>query len=184
VPHALVATAPFVPALLISRLLSEHRLPGGKALYLALGLAFVLAAGVVLTLVSKLGLRMLRFVTLIPVILTVGAVLKIGSTEIDRRLSVRPLARQITGMETHPLPLAVYGVPREVEYGLTFYRNRLTMRYEWGSVPPEEHLLVAPENWQLEVAKQTLGRRVILLGHYAPQHLDYFWVSAGPSQRP
>jgi 4-amino-4-deoxy-L-arabinose transferase-like glycosyltransferase len=181
--HALVATTPVVPALLIGYVLGEHRLPGGKPLYLALGLTVVLAAGVALTLASKLGWRMLRFVTLIPVILTVGAVLKLGSLELDQRLSGRPLARQIASVEAYPLPLAVYGVPREVEYGLTFYRNRLTMRYEWGRAPSGEHLLVAPENWQAEVVRQTGGRRVSFLGHYAPQHLDYFWVAAEPSAR-
>jgi hypothetical protein len=56
-------------------------------------------------------------------------------------------------METHPLPLAVYHVRRELEYGLTFYRNHLTFNYDWGSVPQEEHLLVAPENSQAEIAK-------------------------------
>jgi 4-amino-4-deoxy-L-arabinose transferase-like glycosyltransferase len=178
--HALVATAAFVPALLISGLLLGHRLPAGKPLYFALGMALVITAGIALTLVSKLGLRMLRFVTLIPVILTIGAVLKLGSADLDEALSARPLARQIASMETRSLPLAVYKVPREVEYGLTFYRNRLTERYEWGRVPSEEHLLVAPENSQADVRRQTLGRRVVLLGHYAPQHLDYFWVAAEP----
>lgn len=178
--HGLVATATLGPALLISRLLAERRLPAGQPLYIALGTTLVIAAGIALTLVSKLGLRMLRFVTLIPVILTIGAVFKLGSTDLDERLSARPLSRQIASMETQPLPLAVYGVPREVEYGLTFYRNRVTVRYEWGSAPGGEHLLVAPENSQADVRKQTMGRRVILLGHYAPQHLDYFWVAAEP----
>src|SRR5205807_2628485 len=127
-------------------------LPAGKPLYFALGVAVVIAAGIALTLVSKLGLRMLRFVTLVPVILTIGAVLKLGTSDLDAELSARPLARQIASMETQPLPLAVYKVPRELEYGLTFYRNRLTVRYEWGSAPKEEHLLVAPENSQADVA--------------------------------
>jgi hypothetical protein len=83
-------------------------------------------------------------------------------------------------METHPLPLAVYHVRRELEYGLTFYRNRLTFNYDWGSVPQQEHLLVAPENSQVEIAKLVAGRRVSYLGHYAGQHVDYYWIAAAP----
>ena len=81
-------------------------------------------------------------------------------------------------METHQLPLAVYGVSREMEYGLTFYRNQPAVRYEAGSVPAEEHLLVAPATWKVNVAIQTTGRRLLFLGHYAPQNVDYYWVSA------
>jgi 4-amino-4-deoxy-L-arabinose transferase-like glycosyltransferase len=179
--HAVLASAVLVPALLISRLLNEHRLPAGKPLVIAGIVALVLGAGIALTLLSKLGLRMLRFVTLIPVILTVAAVVKLGSASLDQTLSARPLAQEIVSMETHPLPVAVYGVPREMEYGLTFYRNQLTRRYEWGSVPAEEHLLVVPENWQAEVAKRVAGRRISFLGHFAPQHVDYFWVAAAGS---
>jgi len=178
VPHALLAAAPIIPALLIAYLITQHRLPGGQPMLVALAVAFVLCAGIALTLVRKTGLRMLRFITLIPVVLTVGAVLKLGSVALDQTLSARPLAQEITGVETHPLPLAVYHVRRELEYGLTFYRNQLTFNYDWGSVPQEEHLLVAPENSQAEVAKLVAGRRVSYLGHYAAQHVDYFWIAA------
>jgi hypothetical protein len=152
-------------------------------MFIALGVAFVLTAGIAVTLVSRLGLRMLRFVTLIPVVLAVAAVLKLGSSPLDQALSARPLAREISSIEAHPLPLAVYGVSRELEYGLTFYRNRWTIRYEWGNVPAGEHLLVAPENWQPEVVKRAAGRRVSFLGHYTPQHVDYFWISAPSSSQ-
>jgi hypothetical protein len=121
---------------------------------------------------------MLRFVTLIPVVLTVGAVLKLGAASLDQTLSARPLAVEIAGVQIHPLPLAVYHVRRELEYGLTFYRNRLTFNYDWGSIPQEEHLLVAPENSQAEIAKLVAGRRVSPLGNYAAQRVDYYWVAA------
>ncbi len=183
VVHALLASAPFVPALLLGYIVAQHRLPAGRPLILALGGAFALVAGIVFTLASRVGPRMLRFVTLIPVLLSVAAVLKIGSTALDQTLSARPVAREIASIETHPFPLAVYGVPRELEYGLTFYRNQETMRYEWGSVPADEHLLIAPENRQSEVAKITTGRRVSFLGNYAPQHLDYYWISAARSEQ-
>ena len=182
VPHALLAASPIVPALLIVYLMTQRRLPGGQPMLVALAVAFVMCAGIALTLAGKLGLRMLRFVTLIPVVLTVAAVLKFGSNAMDQTLSARPLAEEISAMETHVLPLAIYHVPRELEYGLTFYRNRLTLNYDWGSVPAEEHLLVAPENSQPAIIRLVAGRRVSFLGHYAPQHVDYFWVAAAGSE--
>jgi hypothetical protein len=64
-----------------------------------------------------------------------------------------------------------------VEYGLSFYRDQRVARYEAGEIPAGEHLLVAPTAWKDDVLKQTAGRRVTFLGNYAPQGLDYYWVS-------
>ncbi len=182
--HALLAAAPIVSGLLIAYLITQHRLPGGQPMLVALAVAFVVCAGIALTLVRESGLRMLRFVTLIPVVLTVGAVLKLGSAAMDQTFSARPLALEIASMETHPLPLAVYHVRRELEYGLTFYRNHLTFNYDWGGVPSVEHLLVAPENSQAAIAKLVPGRRVSYLGHYAAQHVDYYWIAAAGADSP
>lgn len=182
--HALVAAAPIVPALLIAYLITQHRLPGGQPMLVALAVAFLLCAGIALTLARRNGLRMLRFVTLIPVVLTVGAVMKLGSQALDATLSARPLAQELASVEMHQRPLAVYHIRRELEYGLTFYRNQLSFNYDWGRVLAEEHLLVAQENSQAAIEKVLAGRRVSYLGHYAPQHVDYFWVAAAPSPSP
>jgi 4-amino-4-deoxy-L-arabinose transferase-like glycosyltransferase len=178
VMHALVAAAPIIPSVLIAYVITQHRLPAGRPMFIALVVAFVLCAAIALTLASRLRLRMLRFVTLIPLVLSVAAVLKLGTVSMDQTLSARPLAVELAAVETQQLPLAVYGVPREMEYGLTFYRNQTTARYEAGGIPAEEHLLVAPATWKVNVAKQTAGRRVLFLGNYAPQNVDYYWVSA------
>ena len=77
--HALLAGGPIVPALLIAYLVRSIALPAGRPMLVALAAAFVLCAGIALTLVRRNGLRMLRFVTLIPVLLTVGVVVEIGS---------------------------------------------------------------------------------------------------------
>jgi 4-amino-4-deoxy-L-arabinose transferase-like glycosyltransferase len=182
--HALLAAAPIVPGLLIAYLVMQRRLPGGQPMLVAVAVAFLLCAGIALTLVRKSGLRMLRFITLIPVVFTVAAMLKFGSVAIDQTFSARPLAEEIAALQTRPLPLAVYHVRRELEYGLTFYRNHLTFNYDWGSTPREEHLLVAPENSQGAIAKLVPGRRVSYLGHYAAQHVDYFWVAAADALSP
>jgi len=181
--HAIVATAPIVPALLIVYLVTQRHMPAGRPVWIALAIALVLCLAIAMTLVSRLHLRMLRFVTLIPVVLAVAAVLKLGTTAIDQTLSARPLALELTNVEAQPMPLAVYGVPRELEYGLTFYRNQTAVRYEAENIPGQEHLLVAPTKWKDNVVKETAGRRILLLGHYAPQDVDYYWVSAAAAGR-
>jgi 4-amino-4-deoxy-L-arabinose transferase-like glycosyltransferase len=181
--HALVAAAPIVPSVLIAYLVAQHRLPAGRPMFIALAIAFAMAAAIALTLASRSRLRLLRFVTLIPAVLSVAAVLKLGSVSIDQRFSARPLAVELVSVETHQLPVAVYGVSREMEYGLAFYRNQAIVRYERESVPAEEHLLVAPAAWKVNVAMKTAGRRVLYLGNYAPQDVDYYWVSAAGAPR-
>jgi 4-amino-4-deoxy-L-arabinose transferase-like glycosyltransferase len=175
--HALLASVPIVPAVLIGYAVTQHRLPGGRPMFIAVAIAFVLCLAIAVTLVRG-NLRMLRFVTLVPVVLTVAAVLKLGTTAIDLKLSARPLAMELASVETKQLPIAVYGVQRELDYGLSFYRNQAVQHYESGNVPSGEHLLVAPTTWMHNVVQQTAGRHVTLLGHYAPQAVDYYYVAA------
>jgi len=176
--HAVVACAPIVPALLISFVVTQRRLPSGRPLLIALSVAVVLCIAISATLLGRAHLRMLRFVTLIPVVLAVAAGLKLGTTAIDQKLSTRPLAVELASVETHKLPLAVCGTSREVEYGLAFYRDQVIARYESGNVPAGEHLLVTPPAWKENVTQATAGRRVSFLGHYAPQDVDYYWVAS------
>lgn len=150
-------------------------------MFFALALALVMCMAIAITLLSRAGFRMLRFVTLIAVVLAVAAILKLGTNAIDQTLSTRPLAIELAGVETHKLPIAVSGVSREVEYGLAFYRNQVVARYETGKIPPGEHLLVSPTSWMDNVAKETAGRRVSFLGEYASQKLNYYWVGAAAS---
>ena len=176
--HAIAAAAPIVPALMIQYLVLQHRLPWGRGAAISFMFAAVLAIGIALTLRTKLGFAALRFITLVPVVLGVAALLRLGAPAVDSMLSVRPLANEISHLETKPLPLAVAGVSRETEFGLAFYRNQSIDRYESGEVPADEHLVVAPEGSQTAIAKQVAGRRVSYLGSFAPQGLDYYWVSA------
>jgi 4-amino-4-deoxy-L-arabinose transferase-like glycosyltransferase len=176
--HAITAAAPIVPALMIQYLILQHRLPWGRGAAISFTFAAVLAIGIALTLRTKLGFAALRFITLVPVVLAVAALLRLGAPALDSMLSVRPLANEISHLESKPLPLAVAGVSRETEFGLAFYRNQIIARYESGEVPADEHLVVAPEGSQTAIAKQVAGRRVSYLGSFAPQGLDYYWVSA------
>jgi len=178
--HSVLASATAGLAILYPVL--EHRLGWGLPTAIGWTCAASLAIGIAITLRSRIGLRALRFVTLVPVVLTVAIVLRLDAPYLDNTLSARPLAAEISRLETKRLPLAVLGVSREVEYGLVFYEQQTVYRYESGQVPAGEHLLVAKEGSQIEITKQVTGRRVSYLGTFAPQRLTYYWVAAEHGQ--
>jgi 4-amino-4-deoxy-L-arabinose transferase-like glycosyltransferase len=175
--HAVVAAMPLVPALAVAYLLEQHRLPWNHGTMIALAIALVMAVGIAVALASKAGLRLLYFVTLVPTLFVVAALIKIGAPVVDQTLSARTVARQLSAMESKQLPLAVLGVNRETEYGLAFYRNQAISRYELGQVPASEHLLVAPQGTKTAVVQFAPERRVVFLGNFAPQNVEFYWVA-------
>lgn len=177
--HSMVAAAPIVPALMIQYLLLQHRLPWGRASAISFAFATILGIALAVTLRSRIGWGGIRF-TLVPVALGVAAVLRLGAPALDSTLSARPVANEINRIEKERLTLAVFRVPRELEYGLAFYRNQKIAQYESGEIPAEAHLLIAPEGSQIDIAKELPGRRVSYLGSYAAQGLDYYWIAASP----
>jgi hypothetical protein len=62
---------------------------------------------------------------------------------LDRAYSARPLAEQLAASAPNDETVAVFRVRRDVEYGLSFYRNREVVNYDESGVPDEQHLLVA-----------------------------------------
>jgi hypothetical protein len=130
---------------------------------------------------TKWGLTMLRTATLIPVVLAVALVLRVGSPAMDRLFSARPLANDLGRIEdrfaTKALPIAILRLSREDEYGLQFYFNRPIPRYELGEIPSQEHIVVVPHEIEDRVQKRAAGRQVVHLGTFSPRALEYFWVS-------
>ena len=61
---------------------------------------------------------------------------------LDRTYSARPLADKIGTIVPASETVAVFNVRRDVEYGLSFYRNKETINYDESGVPAEEHVLV------------------------------------------
>jgi len=176
--HSITAALPIVPALMIQYILLQHRLPWNRAARVSSAMALILAVAIALTLRSHYGLRMLRFVSLVPVVLTISALLKIGAPALDNTLSARPVSQQIHQLQNRPMPIALFLVSRETEYGLDFYENQPLGRYELNQIPSEEHLVVAPPNCLKGISKRAPGRRVSYMGSFDAQHLDYFWVAA------
>jgi 4-amino-4-deoxy-L-arabinose transferase-like glycosyltransferase len=123
---------------------------------LATLVAAVGAAALVLIVVKGYGLKRLRLATtgvlvvLIFFLYGVGPFFVIPGIEatkrvvrlIDRTYSARPLAAKIESVIPDNETVAVYRVRRDIEFGLSYYRNHEVMNYEKDGVPDGEHLLV------------------------------------------
>jgi len=62
---------------------------------------------------------------------------------LDRTYSARPLAERLAASTSRDDTVAVFRVRRDIEYGLSFYRNREVVNYIVKGVPDQQHLLVA-----------------------------------------
>lgn len=174
--HCAVAAGVIVP-LLLSQYLLLHVPAVRTALIVASGVTGAVFIAMVATLFLS-GVRTLRFVTLVPAVLGVAILLRIGGPQIESTLSARPIASELSTLDPKSLPVAVFHATRQTEYGLAFYLNRGIASYDRGETPAAEHLLVAAETSQQQLSGMMPGRRIAHLGSYPPQHLDYFWVAA------
>jgi 4-amino-4-deoxy-L-arabinose transferase-like glycosyltransferase len=132
-----------------------HQMPPPSALIVAL-LASTGAALLILIVVRGFGVAHLRLVTsavlMVLVLFLYGVgpffgIPAISQTKrviqlLDRSYSARPLAEQLASVVPKDETVAVFHVRRDVEYGLSYYRNREVVNYEESGVPDEQHLLV------------------------------------------
>jgi len=123
---------------------------------IAASLASCGAALLILIVVNGFGVARLRLATsgvlvvLMLFLYGVGPFLwipAVGATKraihlLDRTYSARPLADKLLTVAPANETVAVLRVRRDVEYGLSFYRNREVVNYEEMGVPDEQHLLV------------------------------------------
>ena len=150
------------------------------ALTFGISVTFIAAS---YTLLRKLGLSFLRFATLVPLVLTIGFILKIAAPQIDEHYSARPVAAQLKQLGTQDKLLAVFNARRELRYGLTFYRNQNVFSYDEGTIPVVGHVLVArftDQHPEEELERKLPRRKLLKLGSFKPQKLDLFWVSPEP----
>ena len=109
----------------------------------------------ILITVARFGLKRLRIATMTPMVILllyifgIGPVFGIGAlantkhniTLMDMTYSARPLAQILDQITPPPGPIAVFRVRRDVQYGLSFYRNQRTVNYDVGitvSDPPPD----------------------------------------------
>src|SRR5258708_4461176 len=175
--RSLLAGALVFSALTVPYLVLQHRVPWSTALSGPLIVSATIAAAMVVSL-RKYGYPSLRFITLVPAVLAFGIALRLGAPALDTTTSARPAAAALQTFDPSDLPVAVCLVSRETEFGLQFYRNQALPRYEWGQIPDGEHLVVAPEGHEPDVARNAGNRKVTYLGNFAAQRLEFFYVAA------
>jgi 4-amino-4-deoxy-L-arabinose transferase-like glycosyltransferase len=154
----------------------NHRLVWTRGTAIAAAIAAAFALGIAATLLSRNGLRLLRSATMLAIVVGVGAILRLAAPVIDATQSARPIAESIQAFSREPVPIAIYRIKREQEYGLEFYLNRPAQRYEDRNVPADAHVLLAARNTQSQVAQLVPGRRVSYLTSIPAQKLDLYWV--------
>jgi 4-amino-4-deoxy-L-arabinose transferase-like glycosyltransferase len=163
-------------ALSTASVVINHRVLWGTGTYVAVGMAAVFAIGITAALLSRAGLRLLRPVTMIAVVVSVAAVIRFAAPVIDATQSARPIAESIQAFSHEPVPIALYHINRVQEYGLEFYLNRAAQPYESGNIPEAAHVLVAAQGTQSQVAQLVAGRRVSYLTSIPAQKVDLYWV--------
>lgn len=181
--HAALCAALPVAALIVPFKL-VHLEVAKPAIIVAVALAIIAALMLWLSLRIQ-GFRMLRFTTLVPLLIAFALVLRGTAPMIDVLQSARPVQLTLAATALGEIPdLAVYDVPRGVEYGLEFYRNHKIASYERNEIPAGDHLVVAAAGSKAELEFRLKVRRVIRIGGFAPQHLDFYLVSSGSAEQP
>jgi 4-amino-4-deoxy-L-arabinose transferase-like glycosyltransferase len=172
--HALLAAVLIFAAFISASVIFQHRINSSSFALMPAILAIVVSAlaAVVLFKSASIGLRAS---TIVPVVALAFA-LRLGAPAIDQRLSARPISEELSQVAPKPLPLAVVLVPREMEFGLEFYRNQPIPRYELGQAPAGEHLVLAMQGFRNAFAKNVPGRRIVYLGSFPQQKVEFFYV--------
>jgi 4-amino-4-deoxy-L-arabinose transferase-like glycosyltransferase len=157
VGHALLSGVMTLVVLLLPWFVAHgNTVPPVSAMVAAL-LAATGASLLILIVTHSFGVARLRLVTssvlvlLLVFLYGVGPFCGIPAVEASKRVihlldssySARPLADRLGKLAGPDETVAVFRVRRDVEYGLSFYRNRATINYEQDGVPAERHLLVA-----------------------------------------
>lgn len=173
--HALLSAAMLVAALIVPFKLLKLDLPRNVIIVAAgLGIAAILALWLGL---RMQGYRVLRFITLVPVVIAFALVLRGTAPIVNLLQSARPVEQAIHQSVLGQIPaVAVYDVPPGVRYGLGFYLNQPIASYEENKIPPFDHLVVAATGVQKELEYRLPGRSVSRVGGFAPQHLDFYIV--------
>jgi 4-amino-4-deoxy-L-arabinose transferase-like glycosyltransferase len=180
--HALLSSAMLIAAFTVSFKLVKLALPR-NVIIVAAALAIVTFIMYWFAIQNQ-GYKVLRFTTLVPVVIAFALVLRGTAPMVDYLESQRTVAAVLSQTEIGRLPeLAVFNVPPGVEYGLAFYRNHAVSNYERNEIPAGDHIVVAAEGSQKALESRLSGRRVIEFGGFAWQHLQFFLIARGPVTR-
>lgn len=175
--HALIVSALVFGALMSRYAVLQHRFAFDSAATVPLIASVVIGILISVALLTA-AFRALRLATLIPAVLALTIALRFGAPALNQALSARPVSEALAQVSSQKLPVAVLLVSRETEFGLEFYRNQPIVRYDTGLVPTGEHVVVTRQGYQKAVVHAVPGRKVVFLGSFPEQKLDFFYVSA------
>ncbi len=180
--HAVLSGIMTVAALLLPWFVAHGRemppVPAISAATLAAGGAVLL----ILIVVRGFGVARLRLATTAVLVVLmlflygVGPFFGVGDVEaskrvistLDKAYSARPLAQQLAAKAPDVETVAVFRVRRDIEYGLSFYRNREVENYEQDGVPDEQHLLVVRVTGKQAAETQAALDEYLEGRHYEP----------------
>jgi 4-amino-4-deoxy-L-arabinose transferase-like glycosyltransferase len=150
--------------------------PTPQALMMASAIGIAIFFGILLAVIARGG-AILRFVTLIPVILGVTFILKTVAPVIDATQSERPVAQALSeGGVPAGMTIATFKAKREVEYGVAWYRNQPVKVYERLEIPAGEHVVITRAGSEAEMREILPGRTVKKIGEFPAQRLEFFQV--------
>jgi 4-amino-4-deoxy-L-arabinose transferase-like glycosyltransferase len=191
--HALLAGVTVTLVLLLPWFIfhAEGGMPPSRVMVSAIvtGLATIM---LILVVVGKFGVKRLRIATMVPLVVLVFFLFGVGPffglpaiqrtkrtiQLVDLAYSARPLARQLTLVTPHDEPVAVLRVRRDLEFGLSFYRDKRVLDYDTDGVPEQAHILVV-RDIALPQLKTLLAKRTYHpLFAYPAQHVSVYQVDA------
>jgi len=173
--HGMIVAAMVFASITLTSTLAQHKVLWDHATIVAVSVAVAVGIAAVL-LILKANWAGLHLAAIAPAIVVIALTLRSGIPVLDQTLSARPLAVELSQLSHEQLPVVALA-PRELEYGLQFYRNQTITHFELGQAPVGEHLVVAPAGALHYLQRNVPGRQVVLLGSFPPQRLDIFYVS-------
>jgi 4-amino-4-deoxy-L-arabinose transferase-like glycosyltransferase len=177
----------FVLLLAPQYMIYEKIVPAPKAIIWA---AFfgILTALLIYYVVKRFGVTRIRAITLVPLAALLFFLLEMNGHLLDLNYSARPLAQEIHEKAPNIPVVAVWHVRRDLEYGLSFYRNEEIVHYDKIGVPKDEnvrigipdgeHVLILPTKEVPHLAELLPGRVYEPLFLYAWQGLSVYKVYA------
>ena len=191
--HALLAGVTVTLVLLLPWLIfhAEGGMPPTRVMVSAIvtGIATIM---LILVVVGKFGVKRLRIATMVPLVVLVFFLFGVGPffglpaiqrtkrtiQLVDLAYSARPLARELTLVTQHDEPIAVLRVRRDLEFGLSFYRDKRVLDYDTDGVPEQAHILVVRDIALPQLKTLLATRAYHPLFAYPAQHVSVYQVDA------
>ncbi|MGB9416349.1 MAG: glycosyltransferase family 39 protein [Acidobacteriaceae bacterium] len=191
--HALLAGVTVTLVLLLPWLIfhAEGGLPPTRVMVSAIvtGIATIM---LILVVVGKFGVKRLRIATMVPLVVLLFFLFGVGPffglpaiqrtkrtiQLVDLAYSARPLARELTLVTPHEEPVAVLRVRRDLEFGLSFYRDKRVLDYNKDGIPAQAHILVVRDIALPQLKTLLANRAYHPLFAYPAQHVSVYRVDA------